>query len=542
MQKKVTRPQLLTEAVTEVDEFTVLRYLQLREQTPRLLRVEENGGDILPNVQGGLLDLYYSLWAPEPTLKVKEEVPSANHYWRQMLESAMHTTAYGQMHAQTQLQELPSLLGTISMGQSLLDMISDEDREQLKQQAQTQAQANAAEQQMQQAQAQAQAAEQVLSQLQQALVGKPSEQTQQAMAQVQQQMQQAQAQAQAAQLTLEQAKARAEVLAQQLLGQEGSERAQQKQAELARTAQQAATNAAKEVKEVSTLLQSWGIDPGELTREGMPKALDLLARMRSSKEFQRFKDLLGRMRQIAERKARTNQQSEKGGIVKRTTYGRDITHAERSELVQLVAHPVTRVKTLERWARGELRLIQQKRKQRQKLGKGPIVVCEDGSSSMKGEKKLWSKAVCLALAYYARLEKRTFVWIHFGSKTSPLIVRAYPNGQLGPEQMLEIAETFLASGTDFEVPLSHAMEVIRKENLKKADVAMLTDGECAVSDAWLQSFLNEKGALEVNVISVLMDVGETSISTVQQFSDKVEIVSEFTAEEAGQKVMRQLVA
>lgn len=538
--KNINRSQLLAQAVTKVDDFTALRYVTLRGETPRLPQLEENGSDILPNIQSALLDVYHSLWAMEPSLKANEEVSPSHQYWRQMLESAVQTTAYQQMHVQTQLQELPSLIGTITMGQSFLEMVPEEDREQLKQQAEAQAEADAAQQQMQQAQAQANIAEQLLAQLQQAMgIGQPSEQAQQATEQLQSQMQQSQAKAQEAQMTLEEAKAKAEALAQQMLGKPGSEQAQKKQTQISRIAQQAATNAAKEVKEVSDLLQSWGMDPGELTREGMPKAIDIVQRMRTSKEFQKFKDLLGRMRQIAQRKAKSKQRSE-GTIVSRIEYGRDISRAEKSEILNLVAHPVTRLKTLQRWGRGELRLVKQERKRKQKLGKGPIVICEDGSESMRGEKKLWSKAVCLALAYYAKLEKRTFVWIHFGSKTSRLIVRIYPNGQMNAEQMLEIAETFLSSGTDFEVPLSKAIEVIREENLKEADIALLTDGDCAVTGTWLKKFLSEKAALEVNLISILMDVGQTSKATVQEFSDQVETVSSFTAEEAGQKVLNKL--
>lgn len=536
---KLNRSQLLAQAVSAADDFTALRYLRMREETPRLTQLEETGVKSLPNVQGALLDLYHSLWAPEPTLKPKEEVSTANQYWRQMLESAVQTTAYEQMHAQTQLQELASLLGTIIMGQSILEMVPEEDREQLKQQAEAQAEADAAQQQMQQAQAQADAAGQLLAQLQQAIGnGQPvSAQAQQAMADVRVQMQQAQAQAQSAQMTLEQAKTKAEAIARDLMGEAGSEKAQQKQTEMARITQQAATKAAQEVKEVSNLLQSWGIDPGELTREGVPKAMDIIKRMKSSKEFQKFKELLGRMRQIAQRKARSNARSE-GRVVPRIEYGRDIARAESTELANLV-HPATRTKTLERWVRGELCLIGRQRKQ--KLGKGPVVTCEDGSGSMAGEKKLWSKAVCLALAYYAKLEKRTFVWIHFGSKSSRPVVRVYPNGQVSAEQMLEIAETFLSSGTDFEVPLSKALEVIRKEGLIKADIAMVTDGECAVTNTWLRGFLTEKRTMEVNVFTVLMDVGDSSIATVKQFSDRVETVSNFTAEEAGLKVISHLV-
>lgn len=537
MAKKLTRSQVLAQAVSGADDFTALRYLRQREETPKLQQLEASGAGVLHNVQGALLDIYYTLWAPEPTMKSTEETPKALGYWREMLESAVETTAYEQMHTQTQLQELASLVGTISMGESVLAMVPEEDQEKLQEMAEAEAEANAAGEQQAGAQAQAGAAAQALAALQEAIGdGEPSQQAQQAMAEAQSQMRQAQAQTEQAQMTLEQAKAQLEALSQELMGQEGSAEAKQKRTQIARIAQQAVQDAAEEVKEVSNLLQSWGIDPGELAREGAAEALRVVERMRQSPEFQRFKDLLGRMRHISQRKSRTNARSE-GRMVPRTEYGKDIARAEPQELARLM-HPATRLQALQSWMRGELRLTAQEFKQT--LGKGPVVACEDGSSSMSGEKKLWSKAACLALAYYAKLEKRTFVWIHFGSKSSRLVVRVYKNGQLSPEQMLEIAETFLSSGTDFEVPLSKALEVIREKGLTRADIAMLTDGECAVSDAWLREFLTEKERLEVNVFTVLMDVGMTADATVREFSDRVEKVSAFTAEEAGWRVIAHL--
>jgi uncharacterized protein with von Willebrand factor type A (vWA) domain len=337
-------------------------------------------------------------------------------------------------------------------------------------------------------------------------------------------------------MTLAQAQSLAEQLNQQLMGEPESAEAQAKQTELKRLAQAAANKAATEVKEVSELLQSWGMEPGELKRSSAAEAMDIVKRMRQSEEFKKFQELLGRMRHIAQRKSASNHTGE-GYYIPKIRYGNDLTDLDPSEFLAF-AHPVLKFQFLNRWAKEELRLTE--RIFKETLGKGPVVVLEDGSSSMEGIKKLWSKAACLTLAYYAKLEGRTFVWIQFGSKSSRLICKVYPKGNLQPKDMLEIAETFLSSGTDFEKPLDKALEVIEQENLNKADIAMVTDGECAVAGDWLSKFLARKQKLGVNVITVLMDVGESSIASVRQFSDRVDTVSQFTAEEAGQKVISHL--
>jgi uncharacterized protein with von Willebrand factor type A (vWA) domain len=418
----------------------------------------------------------------------------------------------------------------------VLETVPEEDREKLRQAQKADEQAEVAQQQMQQAQAQADAAGDLLAQLQKAMVGQPpSAQAQAATGQLQGQMQQGQSQAQAAQMTLQEAQARAEQIAQDLLGATGTPEAAAKHTQLARAAQAAAQKAADEVKEVSSMLQSWGIEPGELTRHGVPQALEIMKRMRRSEAFKKFKDLLGRMRQIAGRKAKENARRE-GRFVPKTEYGREIARAESDQLAALV-HPALRLKALQSWVRGELRL--KGRVFKHSMGKGPVVVCEDASGSMDGVKQQWAKAVVLALAYYAKLERRTFAWILYDSVVHK--AKVYVQGNLAPEQMLELVESRASGGTNFERPLTKSLEMIQKEGLKKADVCFITDGECAVSSAWLRNFLSEKRRLEANVISVLMDTGDTSDATLKQFSDRVQQVSCFTAEEAGQKIISHLV-
>jgi len=548
---KVTSKKLLQNAVSGVDPFSALRYSRLREQTPNVLRAEEKGAETLPNISSALLDLYHSLWAIEPTVKSVEETPTSLRYWRQLYESALNTSAYQQMHARTQLQEMLSIVGTLAMNESVLGMIPDKDKDNLQQQAQVQAQADQAQQEMQDAQGQADGMQQVVDQLQQAMNdGQPSDQnqdgegqpadsqnqSQQAMRQAQSQMQRAQEQAQSAQMTFEQAQQRLQELNQELMGEAGSEQALQKQQELERIGLQAAKDAAEQVKEVSDLLQSWGTDAGELQQMDSQKALSIVERMKQNESFKRFKELLGKMRAISARKSRSNQRKN-GKKTKRVVYSDDITRAETDFLVQLT-NPYLRHEALQQWMQGTIPSTEEEIKQ--VLGKGPVVVCEDGSGSMSGEKKDWAKAVTLALAYYAKLERRDFVWIHFGSKDSRMVVRIYKKGQMTLEQMLEIAETFLSSGTDFEKPLDEALRIIEEEKLLEADIAMLTDGECAVSDEWLAEFLKKKKVMEVSVFTVLMDVDSSSSATVETFSDQVETVSNYTAETAGQQVIAHL--
>ena len=535
--------------VTETDAFTAQRYLRHREAVPALPELEETGRQVMPGTEGVLADLYYSLWDPEPRVKEESEVTPDRRYWRELLNQTIESAAFQELHSQTQLKELLAVFGTIALGEKILALVPEEDKKQLQELAEAQRKANELGQQAAEAQANANAAQQlaeaaaeVAAQAQaQAEVQPGNAQAQEAAAkaktiaqQLAQQAQQAQDEAEVARLNYEQAKALANELAEKLLGKPGSQEAQEKQRQLARIGLAAVKKAQAEVEEISATIQSWGLEPGELTRESFAEVQAILERVKRNPALKKFTALLGRLRQIAARKARSKAETE-GIRIMVTETGRDIKRAVPAELVAL-SQPALRVKALQHWTRGELRLFGQKTRRR--LGHGPVVVCEDASGSMEGAKQQWTKALVLALAHFAKLQKRSFGWILFDA----IVHRAktYPKGALSAREMLEIAESRAGGGTDFERPLREAIRMIKEEGLKKADILLITDGMCAVSDSFLKELLTVKRALEVNIFTVLVNVGEITDETVKEFSDKIIPISDLTAEEAERKVIEIL--
>lgn len=556
----LTRQNVEPLLVTDADAFTQFRYLRQREVVPAIPELEEQGQQSLPGIEGALLDLYHSLWSPDPS--VREEVPADRRYWKEVLGQALETGAYEQLHTQTQLKELPSILGTLAMGQTVLKLVPEEDGEKLQELQHAQAQADGAQQQADQAQGLAETLEGMLGDGQlgegqpgegegqgqpgsgqsQPSQGKPqgspsggsgqlSPEQAQALAN---QLAQAQAQVQTAQAQADAAKATAEGLASELMGMPGSQQAEDKLRELARIGLQAIKDAQAQVQDVSDTVESWGLEEAELYRQGVPEALALLERMKSNANMKKFAALLGRIRQIALRKARSKVQGE-GQRVTTVETGRDIRRAHRSELVALV-HPATRVQALRRWMRGELLVSGQRMKA--KLGHGPVVVCEDASGSMDGSKQQWAKGVVLALADFARVQKRSYGWVMFDSAVKKS--KTYPKRAISAQDKLEIAESRAGGGTNFERPLKRAIEMIQKEGLKKADICFVTDGDCDISDQFLAELLAFKVAHEVNILVVICDVGHVTDQTVQRFADRVVRVSAFTAEEAESKIFSQL--
>ncbi|MBU4580295.1 hypothetical protein KKB43_04740 [Patescibacteria group bacterium] len=535
---------------TDADAFTVLRYLRHRENVPALAELEQKGQAQLPGIEGSMCDLYHALWNPEPRLK--EKVAPDRQYWQGLLKQAMATSAYQETHSQTQLKDLLSIIGTVAMTESVMAMISKKDKKQLQELANSQAKADQLSEQAKEAQAESQATQKLAEAMaenagqgkHQAGESQPfeksgtgtmlSEEAKAIANEIAKQAVEVKTKAENLQKQASEAKAKSEALAEALMGKSGSQEAEQKLQELARIGLQAVRDAQTKVQEVSETIESWGLEEAELHRQGIPEALGLLEKMKRNKSLQKFAELLGRIRKIAARKAKSKIQGE-GARITASETGRDIKRAKTSELVALT-NPALRAKALNRWAKGELQLIGQETKQ--KLGHGPIIVCEDASGSMEGSKQQWAKAVTLSLAHYAKIQKRSFGWIMFDSRVQA--AKTYSKGNIPAKEMLEIVESQAGGGTDFEKPLCRAMEMIQKEGLKKADICFITDGECAVSDEFIRELKAIKKALEINVVTILCDAGSSADKTVKDFSDRIEKASSFTAEEAETKIFRNL--
>ncbi len=169
-----------------------------------------------------------------------------------------------------------------------------------------------------------------------------------------------------------------------------------------------AQQAKEEVEETSELLEAWGDEAGELRRGDPAKAREYAERIKRSKKLRELAKLVGRLKRLALNKAKSR--AEARAEVVDVSRGRDLQNLLPSERRRL-AHPFLKTGFLRDWATNQLLIF--KKKDNEKMGRGPIVVCEDGSGSMSGEKEIWAKAVSLALAEVARFQKRGFAWIHF---------------------------------------------------------------------------------------------------------------------------------
>lgn len=267
--------------------------------------------------------------------------------------------------------------------------------------------------------------------------------------------------------------------------------------------------------------QAWGLEPGGLKRMNPAQRLELARRLKTDK-FKRLAELIGPMMRLA-----WAEQNKKINTVPEEVYdvelGRDLSHMLPIEYLYLNS-PELRIDWMRRYS--EHSLYQYALRGNEKVAKGGIIFCEDGSGSMSGEPEIWSKAVGLALLHVAKTQKRPFTGIHFGGtgefksfefdtsgkeyKSKTFYRRDTPNEITleGVDSVMDFAETFFGGGTDFVTPLSRALEQLQAEHDRygavKGDIVFVTDGYCGVDDAWLKKFKEEQDRLGFRVFGVVI--------------------------------------
>ena len=151
--------------------------------------------------------------------------------------------------------------------------------------------------------------------------------------------------------------------------------------------------------------------------------------------------------------------------------------------------------------------------------KGPIVVCLDTSGSMKGTPLLRAKALVLSITKILREENRELYVILFGAKGQ------FQEISLEGEEDICRAIKFLKKsyegGTDFETPLRRGIEIIsEKENYRKADILMVTDGSCRISYQFKRILKEEKEKLDFKIYTVICEADRVE----KDFSDGVIVI------------------
>lgn len=107
------------------------------------------------------------------------------------------------------------------------------------------------------------------------------------------------------------------------------------------------------------------------------------------------------------------------------------------------------------------------------------------------------------------------------------------------QDKLSDAETFLNGGTDFETPVSEALRLMKEEGFENADIVFITDGECELSQEYLDDLSQEQIAHRFKVTGILLDKGEPGMDfSLKQFCQDIYRTSQLL----GDDIVRELVS
>lgn len=167
--------------------------------------------------------------------------------------------------------------------------------------------------------------------------------------------------------------------------------------------------ASDDAENMDAMSMAWGQEQGGIKRLPAQKRIELAKRMNNDK-FRKMAELIGPMTRLAMAEQSRKIISSRDEIYD-LEFGRDLSYVLPIEYLAL-DDEILELEFYRKFYDGAL--VQYKLQGTEKVAKGGIIFCEDGSGSMYGNREIWAKAVGLALLQVARMQKRDFYGIHFG--------------------------------------------------------------------------------------------------------------------------------
>ncbi len=256
--------------------------------------------------------------------------------------------------------------------------------------------------------------------------------------------------------------------------------------------------------------------------------IDLASKLIENDKLRKLANMMGSLKDVMQYVRNKNWRSRTDEIYS-ITLGNDIGKTISSEILKLANYSLKKDFFL-KYLDNQLQQYHLK----DNSSKGPFIICLDCSSSMSGDKEIWSKGVALTLAETARKQRRKCDILAFTSsdyEVRHFDLKKSANKSLGSDEFVSVAEYFPGGGTSFEKPLTKALDLIKKYKTNKSDIVFITDGESYIEPGWLEHFNEVKKKYEFKVYSVLIDLmGNESKRTLELFSDKITSINNLTAD------------
>lgn len=299
---------------------------------------------------------------------------------------------------------------------------------------------------------------------------------------------------------------------------------------------QAAAKAAEEAEEEAQLFSAFGVEDGELKRMSFKERAALAKRLKGNR-LAKFAKLIGQFKQLQAAESRRRVKHVADEVVD-LELGDDLTRLSTQEMINLATDEMED----DFWLRYVNRQLLVKRLEgTERLGQGPIIVVNDESGSMEaalavpgvqGTREAWSKAFALAMAEQARKQGRDFHYIGFSSSGQQWTI-SFDKGKGTLNQVIEMTEHFWDGGTNFEKPLTMALDIVEQAydatGHPKPDVVFVSDDDYgSMSQEFMHRWNKAKDKMSLKCRGVAM--ATPGHGAMEAVCDDVIAVTDLTAD------------
>lgn len=264
----------------------------------------------------------------------------------------------------------------------------------------------------------------------------------------------------------------------------------------------------EEVKDIIEVMGG-GFSLNELEKVDLKELNEIVKEMENNREIKKLVEKIGRdiksdEEDIKITKVRNHNMREEVYGVKK---GDDIARLLSSELASLSDEDMEYIFYIKLYEKGLLNyslsgMEEKIEKIEKKATKGPIVVALDTSGSMLGESLTKGKALLLSIFNTLQREKRKMYILLFSDANQ---IREKDFDYLDDRgKLLSFINSGFGGGTNFDTPLKRGIEILKSSpKYEKADILMITDGECTASEDIKSEIKKEKLNLKFNIYSVI---------------------------------------
>lgn len=297
-------------------------------------------------------------------------------------------------------------------------------------------------------------------------------------------------------------------------------------------------NKAVRQKQKEDILRDFGYkgEPGHADttsgNTGFQIMVQFAEKLSMSKDLQHLAEILGRHEDSNEEddKAKDVSVSDRfelsrayRGNVVGFEYSNDISRVVPSE-ISLLNNPVTENLFYHKFAEKQLLSYSYEQKSKsegkeKRQAKGPIVLCIDTSGSMMGKPEDVAKSIVFAVSRIAIKEKRKCYIISFSVGTEALDFDDFGNGQ-ALNKLVSFLKNSFYGGTDIEPCLKTAMEQLKREEYKKADIMVISDFEMYDLGKKTIENMNLEKSLGTRFHSMLVGSYGPNQSVINQFDKR----------------------